>query len=172
MPIVYQPGLKSAEVDYIEMELNRVFSVEYRKFLSGMNGFYLTAPDYVKIPLSTIDEGTINFDRFFGLLPEEECNDVVCFNKEFIDELDIFEEAVAIGEDGGGNPYVMIGRRGEQGVYYWDRTHLHESSSTNNFDIPVQNDFGNLFLISGSFTEFYDLVVGCVSGAPDFIEDI
>ncbi|MFJ3371482.1 SMI1/KNR4 family protein [Pseudomonas sp. NPDC086251] len=172
MPIVYQPGLKSADVDYIEMELNRVFSVEYRNFLSRMNGFYLTAPEYVQIPLSAVDEGAISFDRFFGFLPEEDCNDVVCFNKEFIDELDFLKEAVAIGEDGGGNPYVMIGKRGEQGVYYWDRTHLHESDSNNNFDIPLRSDCGNLFLVSGSFSEFYDLVIGYVSGNPDFIKDI
>ncbi|WP_338922969.1 SMI1/KNR4 family protein [Pseudomonas silesiensis] len=171
MPIVYKPGLKSADVDYIEIQINRVFSAEYRKFLSGMNGFYLTAPDYVQLPLSAIDEGAISFDRFFGLLPEEECNDVVSFNKEFIDELSFLDEAVAIGEDGGGNPYVMIGKRGKQGVYYWDRTHLHESDSKNNFDIPEQNDCGNLFFVSGSFDEFYDLVIKC-GGAPDFIEEI
>ncbi|WP_237150642.1 MULTISPECIES: SMI1/KNR4 family protein [unclassified Pseudomonas] len=96
---------------------------------------------------------------------------MVFFNNEFIDELDFLKEAVAIGEDGGGNPYVMIGKRGEQGVYYWDRAHLHQSDSKNNFDIPEQNDCGDLFFVSGSFDEFYDLVVGCVSGVPSFIEE-
>ncbi|WP_077049255.1 SMI1/KNR4 family protein [Pseudomonas sp. KK4] len=171
MPIIYKSGLKVADIDYIEGEINRAFSAGYRKFLSEMNGFYVAAPDYVQIPLSAIDDGVISFDRFFGLLPEEECNDVVSFNKEFIVELDFLEEAVAIGEDGGGNPYVMIGKRGGQGIYYWDRTHLHELDSKNNFDIPEQNDCGNLFFVYGSFDEFYDLVVGCVSGVSDFIEE-
>lgn len=172
MPLVHKPGLNAADIDYIEVEINRAFSAGYRKFLSGMNGFYVTAPDYVQIPLSAVDEGAISFDRFFGLLPEEECNDVLSFNKEFIGELDFLEEAVAIGEDGGGNPYVMIGKQGEQGIYYWDRTHLHQSDSKNNFDIPEQNDYGDLFFISGSFDEFYDLVVWCVSGIPKFVEGI
>jgi hypothetical protein len=137
-----------------------------------MNGFYLTAPDYAQIPLSAVDEGVISFDRFFGLLPEEDGNDLIYFNKEFIEELDFFDEAVAIGEDGGGNPYVMIGKLGGKGVYYWDRTHLHESDLKNNFDIPGQNDCGNLFFVSGSFVEFYDLIIECLGGAPVFIEAV
>ncbi|CAI8880281.1 SMI1/KNR4 family protein [Pseudomonas sp. IT-P74] len=172
MPVVYKSGLKSADVDYIEVEISRRFSVGYRDFLCKMNGFYLTAPDYAQIPLSSVDEGVISFDRLFGLLPEEDCNDVICFNREFIDELDFLDEAVAIGEDGGGNPFVMVGKLGEKGVYYWDRTHLHESDLKNYFDIPEQNDCGNLFFVSGSFVEFYDLIIKCVGGAPVFIEDI
>jgi len=172
MAIVYKPGLKSVDVDYIETEIGRALSVGYREFLCKMNGFYLTAPDYAQIPLSAVDEGVISFDRFFGLLPEEDCNDVICFNKEFIEELEFLDEAVAIGEDGGGNPYVMVGKRGEQGIYYWDRTHLHESDLKNDFDIPERNDCGNLFFVTGSFVEFYDLVVKCVGGVPIFVEDI
>lgn len=172
MPVEYKTGLNSTDVDRIETEIGRSLSVEYRAFLCKMNGLYLTAPDNAQIPLSAVDEGVISFDRFFGLLPEEYCNDVICFNKEFIGELDFLGEAVAIGEDGGGNPYVMVGKRGEKGVYYWDRTHLHESDLKNDFDIPEQNDSGNLFFVSGSFVEFYDLIVKCVGGAPAFIEEI
>lgn len=172
MPIVYNLGLKSVDVDYIEAEIGRAFPIEYREFLCKMNGFYLTAPDYAQIPLSAVDDGVVSFDRFFGLLPEEDCNDVICFNKEFVEELEFLDEAVVIGEDGGGNPYVMVGKRGEQGIYYWDRTHLHESDLKNDFDIPEQNDCGNLFFVAGSFTEFYNLLIKYVGGAPVFIEDI
>ena len=172
MPIVYKPGLKPVDVDYIEVEISRALPIEYREFLSNMNGFYLTAPDYAQIPLNAVDEGVISFDRFFGLLPEEECNDLICFNKEFIEELDFLDEAVAIGEDGGGNPYVMVGNRGEKGVYYWDRTHLHECDLKSDFDIPEQNDCGSLFFVSGSFVEFYDLIIKFVGAAPTFVEDV
>jgi hypothetical protein len=172
MPIVYKSGLKSLDVDYIEAEISRALPVGYREFLCKMNGFYMTAPDYAQIPLNAVDEGVISFDRFFGLLPEEECNDVISFNKEFIEELNFLDEAVAIGEDGGGNPYVMVGHRGEKGVYYWDRTHLHESDLKNDFDIPEQNDCGNLFFVSEGFVEFYNLIIKSVGGVPSFIEDI
>ncbi|MCP1418456.1 hypothetical protein J3D47_002699 [Pseudomonas laurylsulfativorans] len=172
MPVVYKAGLKSADVDRVETGIGRGVSVDYRAFLCKMNGFYLTAPDYAQIPLSAVGEGVISFDRFFGLLPDGNCSDVICFNKEFIEELDFLDEAVAIGEDGGGNPFVMVGKRGEKGVYYWDRTHLHESDLKNYFDIPEQNDCGNLFFVSGSFVEFYDLIIKSVGGSPAFIEDI
>jgi hypothetical protein len=114
MPVVYKAGLKSADVDRVETGIGRGVSVDYRAFLCKMNGFYLTAPDYAQIPLSAVGEGVISFDRFFGLLPDGNCSDVICFNKEFIEELDFLDEAVAIGEDGGGNPFVMVGKRGEK----------------------------------------------------------
>ncbi|MBK5517993.1 SMI1/KNR4 family protein [Pseudomonas sp. TH10] len=172
MPIVYKAGLNSVEVAFVEKEVVRTFSPEYRAFLMKMNGFYLAAPDFAQIPLAAVDDGYVVFDRFFGWLPEEECNDLICFNKEFVGELDFLEEAVAIGEDGGGNPYVLIGKVGCQSVYYWDRTHLHEFDSKNQFDIPEQNDSGNLFYISGSFSEFFDLIVSSVGGTSKFLKEI
>ncbi|WP_428480311.1 SMI1/KNR4 family protein [Pseudomonas violetae] len=55
MPIVHKPGLKPSEISHVEAEINIVLSVEYRRFLSGMNGFYLTSPDCVQIPPNEIE---------------------------------------------------------------------------------------------------------------------
>ncbi|WP_122367038.1 SMI1/KNR4 family protein [Pseudomonas coronafaciens] len=173
MPIIYKKGLQKTDLDRIESSLNRVLPSDYKTFLNKMNGFYLTAPDYVQIPLTAVDDGAVSFDRLFGLIPLEECNDIVEFNSEFSSELDFLSGAIIIGEDGGGNPYVMIGesKASREGIYYWDRTHLHESDMKNNCDIVEVNDCGNLFFIASSFDEFYNLILKCIGGSPEFIEE-
>ncbi|WP_342655427.1 SMI1/KNR4 family protein [Pseudomonas sp. F3-2] len=171
MPILYKKGLVSTVVDFIEVEIGKKLPSGCRDFLYKMNGLYFSSPHYAQIPLKAVDEGVISFDRFFGFLPDEECNDIVSFNKEFIDELRFLPNAIAIGEDGGGNPYVLIGGD-KKGVYYWDRTHLHESDSINFYDIAEQEDSGNLFLVASTFSEFYSLVVESANGNPDFVEEI
>ena len=129
MPIVYKSGLKDSEVNALESALNVVLPGSYRQFLGRMNGCYLTEPDCGQLPLPAIDDGVISFDRLFGVVPHEECNDLVSFNNEFIDELSFIGDVLAIGEDGGGNPYVLVCESGRDGIYCWDRTHLHESDS-------------------------------------------
>lgn len=171
MPILYKKGLVSTVVDLIEAEIDKALPSDYRNFLYKMNGFYFSSPHYAQIPLKAVDEGVISFDRFFGFLPDEECNDIVSFNKEFIDGLKFLSYAIAIGEDGGGNPYVLIGGE-KSGVYYWDRTHLHESDSLNSYDIAEQEDSGNLFRIASDFSQFYSLVLASVDGNPDFVEEV
>ena len=61
MPIVHKSGLKPFEISDIETETNRLLTVEHRSFLSGMNGFYLTAPDYVQLTTKLHGRGYHNF---------------------------------------------------------------------------------------------------------------
>ena len=49
----------------------------------------------------------------------------------------------AVGEDGRGNPFVLVCDGCSQGVCYWDRTHIHEFDSTNKFDVSERDDSGN-----------------------------
>jgi hypothetical protein len=171
MPIVYKRGLTASDIAQVELELGKSLPVEYRIFLQEMNGFFIAAPDYVKIPLSSVEEGLISFDRLFGWLPEEECNDMVAFNQEFIEELAFLNNAIAIGEDGGGNPYVIVSEPKRTGIYYWDRTHSHEDNSIRDTDIPERNDSGSLYFISPSLGEFYKLISNQTGGNPVAIED-
>lgn len=174
MPIVCKRGLTASDIAQVELELGKSLPVEYRIFLQKMNGFFIAAPDYVEIHLSSVEEGFISFDRLFGWLPEEECNNVVAFNKEFIEELAFLNSAIAIGEDGGGNPYVIVSDSDSDsdrnGVYYWDRTHLHEGESTKNADFPERNDSGSLFFITSSLGEFYRLISHQLGGYPVSLE--
>lgn len=93
---------------------------------------------------------------------------MLLYNEEFVGEIAFLENAVVIGEDGGGNPYVLTTAPGKEGVYYWDRTHLHEGDPINNFDIAEGAGCGNLFLVVGSFEEFYDLIVKSLGGSLDY----
>lgn len=83
---------------------------------------------------------------------------MVAFNNEFIEELAFLNNVIAIGEDGGGNPYVIASDSEKDSVYYWDRTYLHEDNSVRDADIPEIDDSGSLFFISSSLGEFYKLI--------------
>lgn len=169
MPRFYKPGLTEVELLCIERMLEKSLPADYRHFLTEMNGFYLTSPDDVDIPLSAVDEGQISVDRLFGFLPSDPVNDVVDFNKEFIEELDFLDDAIAIGEDGGGNPYVIVSGAGA-GVYYWDRTHLHEGDSKKQFDIAEVNGCGNLYFVAADFCKFYSLIMKRLGGSHERVQ--
>lgn len=171
MPIVYKYGLQDSEVNALESALNVVLPNSYRQFLGRMNGCYMTEPDYGQLPMPAIDDGIISFDRLFGILPDEECNDLISFNNEFIDELRFIGSVLAIGEDGGGNPYVLICEAGREGIYYWDRTHLHEADSANKFDVAEQSDCGHLYFIAESIDVFFDILVAALGEKVVLIQE-
>lgn len=164
MPIVYKSGLKDSDLNALEFALNVVLPSSYRQFLGRMNGCYLTDPDYGQLSLPAIDDGVISFDRLFGVTPDEGCNDLVDFNTELIDELSFVGGVLAIGEDGGGNPYVLVCEQGREGIYYWDRTHLHECDSINKFDIAEQNGCGHLYFIAKNIDGFLGMLVSALGG--------
>lgn len=167
MPIVYKAGLTDAEMKSLEAAVNVTLPGAYRNILARMNGFYLTDPDFGQLPLKSVQDGEVSFDRLFGVIPEEECNDIISFNHEFISELAFVNGVLAIGEDGGGNPYVIVTEPGREGVYYWDRTHLHESDSINKYDIAEQGDSGHLYKVAEGVDDFYSLILASL---PDDVE--
>ncbi|MCF8985800.1 SMI1/KNR4 family protein [Pseudomonas syringae] len=173
MPVIHRKGLQQADLELLASEIDRVLPADYKEFLMSMNGFYIGAPDYVVLPLPAADGVIISVDRFFGRLPDEACNDIVAFNQEFSGELDFLPQAIIIGEDGGGNPYVILQGSEEvvAGVYYWDRTHLHASDKLKSPCIAEMNECGNLFFMASEFFQFYDKIISVLKGAPQFIEE-
>lgn len=171
MPIVYKAGLTDAEINSLEAAVNVALPGAYRNVLARMNGFYLTDPDFGQLPLKSVQDGEVSFDRLFGVIPEEECNDLISFNSEFISELAFIGGVLAIGEDGGGNPYVLVTEPGREGVYYWDRTHLHESDSINKYDIAEQDECGHLYKVAGGVDEFYSLILASLSDDVEMVEE-
>lgn len=171
MPVIYKVGLKTAEVDTLQASLSKKLPLSYKSFLEKMNGFYLADPDFGELPFKAVDDGFITFDRFFGFLPDDEPNDLVSFNNEFIGELDYIGEAIAIADDGGGNPYVLICELDRDWVYYWDRTHLHELDLSKCWDVSEHNDSGNLYLVAQSFTDFYGFLMGNLDSNVKFISE-
>lgn len=168
MSIFYKEGLSLSKVSEVEEKVGRKMPEDYKDFLGRMNGFYLTSPHFTEIKLNAVPDGVIAFDRFFGFLPAEESNDIVSFNHEFINELDYLPNAIAIGEDGGGNPYVIL-NKGR--VYYWDRTHLHEGDTLRDCDIAEQNGSGNLYFIAKNFEGFLEIIIKSFEVSADFVKE-
>lgn len=113
----------------------------------------------------------MSFDSLFGGVGEEECNDLISFNNEFISELAFIDGVLAIGEDGGGNPYVLVTEQGREGVYYWDRIHLHESGSMNKYDIAEQDECGHLYKVAGGVDEFCSLILASLPDEVEMVEE-
>ena len=67
----------------------------------------------------------------------------------------LIDDKLIIGDDPGGNFYLILNGSESQGVYYWDRTHLHAEDDIQEFEIAEQNECGNIYKITNSFTEFY-----------------
>ncbi|MFJ4068936.1 SMI1/KNR4 family protein [Pseudomonas sp. NPDC089996] len=171
MPIAYKSGLSDVEISSLEAAVNFTLPDAYKKLMARMNGFYLTDPDYGQLPLVSIEDGEVSFDRLFGVNSEEECNDLISFNEEFISELDFIKGVLAIGGDGGGNPYVLVAEAGREGVYYWDRTHLHESDKINAYDIAGRDDCGHLYKIANGIDDFYSSILASLPAGVEFLKE-
>jgi len=165
MPIVYQPGLSALDVSRLESQLRLRLPGDYKAFLSQANGLYLAAPDFSELALASVPGAVISFDRLFGVLPGEEYHDLASFNDEFIGELDCLRAVTAIGEDGGGNPYVLVQDAGREGVYYWDRTQLHQAAAGNAHDMAEQR----LFCVAPNFQAFHGLIMESLADSAEWL---
>lgn len=85
--------------------------------------------------------------------------DVIYNNDELLSELDFIDSKLIIGDDPGGNYYLMLNGERQQGIFYWDRTHLHAEDILQQFEIPEQNECGNLYRLNDTFTQFYQSVI-------------
>ncbi|MBH3438419.1 SMI1/KNR4 family protein [Pseudomonas luteola] len=158
MSINHRKGVTDIEISALEKDLKISLPSDYKDFLKTTNGLSVTDPDYFDISFKRIDCGHIAFGSLFPTNDRSEVYDIESFNHEFIDELDFIEsDKIAIGEDGGGNPYVLLIKKDIAGVYYWDRTHLHAENSTE-ADIKEVGESGDLYRIATSFDEFLTIL--------------
>ncbi len=170
MAIFFKKGLDKSQIEFVGKEISRVLPEDYKNFLKKINGFFVDLPDFCEIDLDVADEGIVAFDRLFGFSPDDEVNDLVSSNKEFASDLSYVPGAIIVGEDGGGNPYVIL--NGEKSaVYYWDRTHLHVNSKIRSHDIVEENDAGNLYFVCHGFDSFLDILKKGFETFPEFIEE-
>jgi hypothetical protein len=102
-----------------------------------------------------VDDRVIAFYALFGINMKNPNHDIFRQNENFLNELDFIDAKLIIGDDPGGNFYLILNGSESQGVYYWDRTHLHAEDDIQLFETPEQNGCGNIYKITNSFTEFY-----------------
>ncbi|MGY5956775.1 SMI1/KNR4 family protein [Kosakonia sp. BK9b] len=158
MPVSCGKPLPVTEVQTLTTKYAITLPDDYQEFLKKQNGFVVKSPDYCALDFQGVDEGIIAFDALFGLHTLNENYDLHYHNDEFLDEIAFIRNAFIIGDDPGGNYYILVNDAGRRGVYYWDRTHLHAEDAIQAFAIPEQDECGNLYKLTPDFAAFYDLI--------------
>jgi len=156
MPLRYHPPGDATAIAALDRDFGHRLPADYRDFLARSNGLDIAAPGWCQIPFARVDDGEVAFGELFGL-GVGKGRELRAFNREFIDEIAFVGDCLAIGEDGGGNPYVLMLEDTPGAVLYWDRTHLHRCGQGGP-DFPEQDDSGDLYRFAGSFTELLALV--------------
>lgn len=155
MPISYGKPANKDEIKVVEGEFKISLPEDYKEFLRLKNGFVVKSPDFCELEYKGVDEGFISFDALFGINMKNPNHDIFRQNENFLSELDFIDDKLIIGDDPGGNFYLILNGSESQGVYYWDRTHLHAEDDIQEFEIAEQNECGNIYKITNGFTEFY-----------------
>lgn len=118
-------GLAENQIKELEREFSVLFSDDYKDFLSQYNGFVVKQPDFCEFEYSSVDDGYISFYALFGNGISNVNDELRYQNKEYLSDIEFVRSAFLIGADPGGNYFVLICNNEREGVYYWDRTHLH-----------------------------------------------
>lgn len=120
-------------IKLIQEKYNIKLTEDYINFLSVKNGFTVTEPNYIDFDIDFLDSSELALDKLYNLTELIEIND------EFLSEIDIFLNCIIIGEDGGGNFYLIEDATGK--TLYWDRTFLHQAlTETSKVSIPSDLD--------------------------------
>ena len=157
MPIKYRPAAADADIDKLDHACGGLLPQDYKDFLRRHNGLAVVSPGYCQLPFQKVDDGEIAFATLFGVELGKSPLDIGAFNREFISEIAFVGKVLAIGDDGGDNPYELRLDQAPGTVLYWDRTHLHRADRSQ-VDIPEQDDCGNLYEVCGSFTDLLALI--------------
>lgn len=160
MAILTGAGLGQTDIDLLAKNFAVTFPDDYRAFLAKYNGLRVESPDYCDLPFDKVDNGYVSFDALFGQDVSNENYDISVMNDELLDELSFVENAVIIGIDPGDNGYVLITEGEQSGVYYWDRSCLHVDDAKQDYDIAVDEDSQHLYLLAGTFQQFFDILSG------------
>lgn len=158
MPISCGKPKTKDELRILEGKFKVGLPEDYKEFLRLKHGFVVKPPDFCELEYEGVDEGVIAFYALFGINMKNPNHDIFRQNGCFLNELDFIDDKLIIGGDPGGNFYLILNGSKNQGVYYWDRTHLHAEDDIQKFDIAEKNECGNIFKISNSFTEFYERI--------------
>ena len=158
MPVLHGDKIKQDEIDMLEKKYGIQLEESYKFFLKSENGFLVKQPDYCEFDFDNVDDGVIALYSLYSLGNENENNELIYNNDEFLNELEFIDSAFIIGGDPGGNYFVLMGNKNHKGVFYWDRTHLHADDDKSAFSIPEHNESGNLYKVSSSFKDFYELI--------------
>ncbi|ELY4323523.1 SMI1/KNR4 family protein [Cronobacter turicensis] len=160
MPVSCGKMITEADIQRLENRYRISLPEDYKTFLLLNNGFVVKSPDYCNLTYRGVDEGAIAFNALFGMQAKNDYYDVIYNNDELLSELDFIDSKLIIGDDPGGNYFLMVDEQNRKGIFYWDRTHLHAEDTLQQFEIPEQDECGNLYRLSDTFTAFFEMISG------------
>ncbi|MBY6292142.1 SMI1/KNR4 family protein [Enterobacter bugandensis] len=158
MPISCGKPANKDEIKFMEGKFKVSLPEDYKEFLRLKNGFVVKSPDFCELEYEGVDEGFIAFYALFGINMKNPNHDIFRQNEIFLSELDFIDDKLIIGDDPGGNFYLILNGSERQGVYYWDRTHLHAEDYIQKFEFSEKNECGNIYRISNDFNDFYERI--------------
>ena len=158
MPISCGKPANKDVIKILEGEFKIHLPDDYKEFLRLKNGFVVKSPGFCELEYEGVDEGFIAFYALLGINIKNPSHDIFRQNENFLNELDFVDDKLIIGDEPGGNFYLILNGSESQGVYYWDRTHLHAEDDIQEFEIAEQNQCGIIYKITNSFTEFHKII--------------
>lgn len=155
MPISCGKPANKDGIKILEAKFKISLPEDYKEFLRLKNGFVVKSPDFCELEYEGVDEGVIAFYALFGMNMKKPNHDIFRQNDNFLSELDFIDDKLIICDDPGGNFYLILNGSENQGLYYWDKTHLHAEDDLQEYELAEQNECGNIYKITNSFTEFH-----------------
>jgi hypothetical protein len=157
MAILFSTPANVENIDALEAKFSIKIDDSYREFLTKYNGIFIDGEDYADIEFNKVKNGFISFQSLYGLNSSNRNFDIFKINDKLLSQIAALKCPLIIGDDPGGNFYVMGLSSGGCNVFYWDRTFLH-SSSNDESDIVARENEWPYYLVAKTFGDFWDIL--------------
>ena len=118
MPISCGKPANKDEIKILEEKFIISLPEDYKDFLRLKNGFIVKSPGFCELEYEGVDEGVIAFYALFGMNMKKPNHDIFRQNDNFLSELDFIDDKLIIGDEPGGNFYLILNGSESQGGYY------------------------------------------------------
>lgn len=73
----------------------------------------MRSPDFSELGYGGVDEGIIAFYALFGIGAQNHLHDIKHYNDVYLDKIDFIDDKLIIGDDPGGNYFLLINGKGK-----------------------------------------------------------
>lgn len=148
----YSNNVTVSDISKIEIALNFSLPLSYRNFLLNYGGIAVRDDSYATFNVDFLKPTTIEISTIFN--PE----DLIEYNSEFLSDAELDEKCIIIGEDSGGN-FFILNNLGN--VYYWDRTLIHQHLVNCSQKINIEldsNEITAIYFLFKNFDELFSII--------------
>lgn len=152
MAFISRNNIDKRFINIIEENFSFSLPNHYIDFLVKYGEINITFPNYVEFKVDYLEDSSVSIESILG-------NNIIEVNREFLDEIEDYIDAIIIGSDPGGNFFLL--EKTTDHILYWDRTWLHDYiGQSYDYDvISYKNEDDNednspsIFLLFNSFAE-------------------